>query len=91
VNPAPVIASEVIVTGDVPVEVTITDCVEDEPKFTFPKPTLVELTLKLGTPVPVPLRLIATDGVVEELLVMVNVPVAAPAVVGPNWMDSVNV
>jgi len=34
--------------------------------------------------VPVPLRLTTADGLVEELLVIVNWPVAAPAVVGSN-------
>ncbi|MFZ0745074.1 MAG: hypothetical protein WAM85_11750 [Terracidiphilus sp.] len=33
---------------------------------------------------PVPLKLITADGLVEELLVMVSCPVAAPAVVGSN-------
>ncbi|MFZ0745072.1 MAG: hypothetical protein WAM85_11740 [Terracidiphilus sp.] len=33
---------------------------------------------------PVPLKLITADGLVEELLVMANCPVAAPAVVGSN-------
>ncbi|MFZ0745992.1 MAG: hypothetical protein WAM85_16395 [Terracidiphilus sp.] len=38
---------------------------------------------------PVPLKLITADGLVEELLVMANCPVAAPAVVGSNCTFSV--
>ena len=90
-KPLPESVAAEIVTGEVPVEVKITDCVEDEPRFTFPKAILVVLTLKLGTPVPVPLRLIATDGVFEELLLMVNVPVAVLAAVGANFTYAVAV
>ena len=39
--------------------------------------------------VPVPLRLTTAEGLVEELLVMVNCPVAAPAVEGSNCKVSV--
>jgi hypothetical protein len=44
-----------------------------------------------GTTVPVPLRLITADGFVEELLVRVRAPLAAPAAKGSKWTVSVAV
>jgi hypothetical protein len=41
-----------------------------------------ETALSTGTPVPV--RLIAADPLVDELLLTVSVPAAAPALVGSN-------
>jgi hypothetical protein len=51
---------------------------------------LVQLS-PVSTGVPVPLRLTAVDVPVEELLVSVNVPEAAPAAVGSNCTNSVAV
>jgi hypothetical protein len=48
-----------------------------------------ESTVSTGTPVP--LRLTAADPLVEELLTMVSVPLAAPAAVGSNCAVSVAV
>jgi len=41
--------------------------------------------LRVG-PTPVPVRLTLSVALVEELLEMVSVPVAAPALAGSNWM-----
>jgi hypothetical protein len=42
-----------------------------------------------GAAVPAPLKLIAADGLEEELLAMVSWPVAEPVAVGSNWTVSV--
>ena len=54
--------------------------VTDEPASTLPGAGLVIA----GAPVPVPLRPIAVEAPVEELLASVSWPVAVPAVVGSN-------
>jgi hypothetical protein len=51
---------------------------------------LVQL-IPLSTGKPVPLKLMAVDAPVDELLVSVNVPESAPAVVGSNCTISVAV
>ena len=76
--------SELTVTAAVPLEVSVTGKVEVEPSVTLPKLRLPGLTVNCGV-VPVPLMLTVTVGLVEELLLMVRVPVAEPAVVGSNW------
>jgi len=45
-------AAALTVTGAVPVEVRITDCVAGVFRVTFPNATLVALMLSVGTPVP---------------------------------------
>jgi hypothetical protein len=45
VKPAPVIAAELTVTGAVPVEVNVKDCVVDVFTVTFPKLRLAPLTV----------------------------------------------
>jgi hypothetical protein len=45
-NPAPVIAAELTVTGEVPVEVNVNDCVVAVLTVTLPKPRLVALTAR---------------------------------------------
>ncbi len=52
VKPLPLMAAALTVTGAVPVEVRITDCVSGVFRFTFPNATLVALMLSVGTPVP---------------------------------------
>jgi hypothetical protein len=71
VKPAPVIVAEFAVTGVVPVEVKVNDCVVAVFTVTLPKLRLPELTVNCGfAAVPVPLK--ATEAVlpVEELLLM---------------------
>ena len=85
-KPAPVIAAEFIVTGDVPVEVSVSDCVVAVSTVTSPKLRLAALSVNcgLGAAVAVPLR--ATDDVLplDELLLMTICPLAAPVLVGSN-------
>jgi hypothetical protein len=85
-NPAPVIAAEFTVTADVPVEVNVNDCVVDVFTVTLPKLKLAALTVNCGASaaVLVPLRLTTVVAPVEELLLIVICPVAAPVTVGRN-------
>jgi hypothetical protein len=48
-KPVPVMESELMVTGDVPLEVTVTDSVTAAPTATFPNVNDVALRLKAGT------------------------------------------
>ena len=48
VKPVPVIAAELTVTGDVPVEVNVNDCVVAVFTVTLPKLKLVALTVTCG-------------------------------------------
>jgi hypothetical protein len=48
-KPAPVTAAELIVTGTVPVDVNVTDCVADVLTMTSPNATLVALMLSART------------------------------------------
>lgn len=91
VKPAPLIGAELTVTAPVPLEVNVTPSVAFEPTVTSPKLRLVGLTVSCGVVVPVPLRPTATVAFVDELLLMLSVPVDAPAVVGANCTLSVNV
>jgi hypothetical protein len=60
VKPAPAIVAEFTVTGDVPDDVSVNDCVVPVFTVTLPKLKLVELTVNcgLGAAVLVPLRVI---------------------------------
>ena len=51
-KPAPLTAAALTVTGAVPVEDRITDCVAGVLRFTFPNATFVALMLSEGTPAP---------------------------------------
>jgi hypothetical protein len=86
VKPVPLMAAELIVTGAVPLDVSVTDCVEEVPTVTLPKLKLARLTVKVGVvaAVPVPLRLTAAVASVDELLVMVSLPETAAALAGLN-------
>src|SRR5882757_510055 len=86
VKPAPVIDAEFTVTGDVPVDVNVNDCVVELFTVTLPKLRLVALTVNCGLAavVPVPLTATATVLPVDELLLIESCPVAAPIAVGPN-------
>jgi hypothetical protein len=85
-NPVPLIVAELIVTGDVPVDVSVNDWVVDEPTVTLPKLTLPALTVSCGlsTAILVPLPLSNTVFVlfVAESLLIVNCPDNDPVVVG---------
>ena len=91
VKPAPVSAAVLIVTGAVPVEVKVTDCVDVEFTVTSPKVKLAALMVNCGlvAAVPVPFRLTTAVLLVAESLLMVNCPVAAPVADGVNLTDSV--
>ena len=85
VNPVPLMEAELTVSAEVPVEVSVIDCVVGEFTVTLPKLKLAVLIVRCGYAArPVPLR--ATTSVLPEveLLVMVSCPVAAPATVGMN-------
>lgn len=58
-----------------------------------PAPVMDELVheIALGTGVPIPLRATMAEGLVEEVLLMVSWPVAAPLRPGLNWTVSVEV
>jgi hypothetical protein len=97
VNPVPVIAAELTVTGDVPVDVSVSDCVVAVFAVTLPKLRLEALTVSWGfvwgfaVVVPVPLRATTAAAPVDELLLIAIWPLAAPAAVGRNWTCSVSV
>jgi hypothetical protein len=86
VNPVPAIVAEFTVTGAVPVDVSVSDCVVAVFTVTLPKLKLAALTANcgLGAAVPIPFR--ATNAVppVVELLLIATWPLAVPVVVGSN-------
>jgi len=93
VKSVPLRVSEVMVTGDVPVEVNVTGCVDVVFTVTLPNVRLAALTVNwrpdTAAPVPVPLRLTTAVLLVDELLWIVSCPVAAPVAVGSNCTSSV--
>ena len=91
VKPVPVIAAEFTVTGDVPVDVSVNDCVVAAFTVTLPKLKLVALTVNCGTgaAVPVPPRVTVAVLPVDELLLIVICPLAVPVAVGSNCTCSV--
>ena len=74
VKPAPVMVAEFTVTGEVPVEVRVKDCVVEVFTVTLPKLRLAALTVScgLGAAALVPLRDTTAVLPVDELLVMVS-------------------
>ena len=73
-KPAPTIVAELTVTGDVPVDVRVSDCVVAVFTVTLPKLRLAELTVNcgLGVAVLVPLRVTcAVESVDESLLIVI--------------------
>jgi hypothetical protein len=84
VKPVPLIVAAVMFTGPVPLDVRVTVCVPVEPTATFPKLNVPGLTVNcvVVAAVPVPLRLTTAVPFVDELLLIVNFPVPAPAAVG---------
>jgi hypothetical protein len=91
VKPVPLIAAELIVNAEVPLEVIVTGSVALDPVPTLPKLNAVELMVHCGVPVPVPLRLTEAVALLDALLFTVNVPVTAPAVAGADFTLSVTV
>jgi hypothetical protein len=91
VKPAPVIAAEVTVTGDVPVDVNVSDCVVEVFTVTLLKFRAASLTANWGlvAVVLVPLKITTVVEPVEELLLIVICPLAAPGLVGSNCTWSV--
>lgn len=82
VNSFPLTDGALIVSGAVPVEVTVKGKVAVDPTVTLPKFRLAGLAANCAMVrvTPVPARRIAVDGPAEELLLMVIVPVIAPMV-----------
>jgi hypothetical protein len=83
-KPVPVIAAEFTVTGEVPVDVSVNDCVVAVFTVTLPKLKVAALIVNcgLGSAVLVPLKATTTALPVDELLLIVICPLAAPAAVG---------
>jgi hypothetical protein len=81
-----VIAAEFTVTGDVPVDVSVSDCVVVVFTVTLPKLRLAELTVNcgLGAAVLVPLRAAIATPPLDELLLIVIWPLVVPFAVGRN-------
>jgi hypothetical protein len=88
VKPAPVIVAEFTVTGDVPVDVSVNDCVVAVFTVTSPKLRLAALTANCGlaAAVLVPLRVIKVVLPLDELLLIVIWPLAVPVAAGLNWI-----
>jgi hypothetical protein len=86
VKPAPLVARLEMLTGVVPVLLTMMGFVELLPVLTLPKLTDEGFACNCpnGFVDPVPVTATLTVGVAGSLLVMDNVPVAAPATVGWN-------
>jgi hypothetical protein len=86
VKPAPLIDAELIVTGELPVDVSVIDCVVGEFSATLPKLRLAALTVNCGLagPIPIPERATTAVPFVVALLLTVSCPVAAPATIGLN-------
>jgi hypothetical protein len=81
-----VIAAEFTVTGEVPVDVSVNDCVVAVFTVTLPKLRLPALTVScgLGAAVLVPLRATTAEPPLDELLEIVICPLAVPVEVGWN-------
>ena len=74
VNPTPFSVAELMVTGAVPVEVSVTGCVDAVFSVTSPNVRLAALIVncELNSAVPVPLRLTTALLLVDELLWIVS-------------------
>jgi hypothetical protein len=90
-KPAPVIFAEFTVTGDVPVDVSVNDCVVPLFTVTLPKLKLAALRVNCGleATVPAPLNAIKIVPSVVELLLTAICPLAVPVIVGSNCTCSV--
>jgi hypothetical protein len=87
VKPVPVIAAEFIVTGTVPVEVRVRDWVVEVSTITLRKLKFPALTANCGLAdvVPAPLRATSVLLPVDESLLTVICPLAAPLAAGSNF------
>jgi hypothetical protein len=87
----PVTVAALMVTGAVPVDVSVTDCFDGTLRGTFPKFTDVGLTVSCGAVVVVPFPPSETvAGPEGSLLVTVSVPESAPSVVGSKVTVTAN-
>ena len=86
VKPAPAMVAELTVTGDVPDDVSVRDCVVAVFTVTLPKLKVAALTVNcgLGAAVLVPLRDTRLVLPLDELLSIVILPLADPVTVGRN-------
>ena len=86
VKPVPAIEAEFTVTAEVPDDVSVTEPVTEEPTVTLPKLRVEALSVNCGlaAAVPVPVRATAAVLPLAELLLIVSLPVEAPAAVGRN-------
>jgi hypothetical protein len=86
VNPVPLIDIEFTVTGEVPVDLRVSACVAAAFTITLPKFNLTGLTANSGfsAAVPAPLREITAVPPIDELLLIVNWPLANPVDAGSN-------
>ena len=93
VKPVPMIEGAVIVSGAVPVDVTITGSVAVDPTLTVPKLRLFGLTVTCGLvrAMPVLVNLIAVLSCLSALLLMVSIPLAVLASTGAVVTSSVTV
>jgi hypothetical protein len=91
-KPDPEMEAEFTMTGAVPVEVNVSDCAVEVFTVTLPKLRLPVLTVNwgLGPATLTPLRATSVVLPVDESLLIVNVPVALPTVVGLNCTCNVN-
>jgi hypothetical protein len=85
-KPAPVTADEFIVSGAVPVEVSVSDCVVAASTVTPPKFNLATLNVNcgLGTAVLAPLKATTDISPLDELLPMMICPLVVPVALGLN-------
>ena len=90
-KPAPLTVAELMVTGAVPEEVSVSGRVVVELTVTFPKLRVAALRLSCGlvAALPVPLRLTTALLLDAELLRTVNWPDAGPIVAGSNCRSNV--
>ena len=87
----PVAEAEDMVTAVVPVDERVTVCLVGDPVVTVPKLKAVALSESTGwaAAVPVPESVTVEVEPVDELLVIVNLPVSTAAVVGAKVICSV--
>jgi carbonic anhydrase/acetyltransferase-like protein (isoleucine patch superfamily) len=88
-KPVPVTENELMVTGPVPVDDNVTVWFAVVLRATLPKFRLVVLRLSVAVDGEVPLSATAAVGLVDDVLLTVNWPVADPVVVGANCTLSV--
>jgi hypothetical protein len=91
VKPAPLIVAEVMVTGEVPVDISVSGFVVDESTVTFPKFRLAVLSESCGAAaaIPLPLRDTTAASLSRESLLTVIFPFSTPVDVGLNCTWSV--